>query len=396
MITTTETTRFSQRIQDVPRSFIRDILKVAGADNIISFAGGLPNKKFFPINELASCTQHVFSEHGQQALQYAPTEGLPGLREKIAANYRKEGLDVKAEQILITTGSQQALDLIGKVFINRGDSVLIEEPAYLGAIQAFSMYAPKFIPTELQADGINTDLFRHNSISYRPKLAYLVTNFQNPTGITYSEEKRKAIAEIAKKNNILLIEDNPYGQIKFTDDRHTSLYQYAPNHTILLGTFSKSVAPGFRIGWMVIPHKEMYSKIETAKQASDLHTDIFSQYIINQFLEDYGVENHLTNIINAYRNQSESMLASIKKHMPNVLVTHPKGGMFCWVELPDGYSSMQLFNEAIKNNVAFVPGVPFYIGKKDVNTLRLNFSCSESAEIEKGIHKLAIAMDTLT
>lgn len=392
MITETKTNRFSQRINEVPRSFIRDILKVAGADDIISFAGGLPNKKYFPVDELAKCTQQVFSENGQQALQYAPTEGLPALRQQITDHYHKRGIEVKPEQILITTGSQQALDLIGKVFINRNDRVIIEEPAYLGAIQAFAMYGPQFIPTSLMDDGIDTDKMQFNLNRKNPKLAYLVPNFQNPTGLSYSEDKRIAVASLAQKHNLLLIEDDPYGEIKFLDETNTSLFQLAPNHTILLGTFSKSIAPGFRIGWMIIRNEEMYAKIETAKQASDLHTDIFAQHLISKFLNDYGTANHLKSVINAYRLQSEEMVSSIRKYLPEVSVTVPKGGMFCWCKLPVGYSSMKLFHAAIKNKVAFVPGVPFYIGKNDTNTFRLNFSCSEPAEIIEGISKLADAM----
>lgn len=384
---------FSERINQVPRSFIRDILKVATAPDIISFAGGLPNKKYFPVEEIKESTNAVLSANGQEALQYSNTEGLPELREHIVEHYKKQGLSVKSEQILITTGSQQALDLIGKIFINQGNTVLIEEPSYLGAIQAFSMYQPNFVPTELQSDGINTELFETNILKNSPKLAYLIPNFQNPTGISYSEEKRKEVGKIAQKHQLLLVEDDPYGLINFTGDACSSLYKYAPDNTIMLGTFSKSIAPGFRIGWIVAPTNEIYEKLVIAKQASDLHTDIFSQRIISQFLTQFGVENHLEKIKKAYKQQSEAMLEALEKHFPaSTKITKPKGGMFCWVQLPEGLSSMKLFHQAINEKVAFVPGVPFYIDRKDSNTLRLNFSCSEPAEIREGIRKLSICV----
>lgn len=390
----TTTKLFSKRIQQVPRSFIRDILQVATSPNIISFAGGLPNKKYFPLAEIKHCTQLVLNTQGNEALQYSSTEGLPKLREQIAAHYKKQGLQIRAEQILITTGSQQALDLIGKVFINKNDAVIIEKPAYLGAIQAFSMYEPKFVPTTLLNNGIDTTAFSQNIEEHNAKMAYLVSNFQNPTGISYSTEKRQEVAQIAINKNLLLIEDDPYGQIRFTNTARPSLFSYAPNNTVLLGTFSKSIAPGFRIGWLVAPSSEIYDKLVIAKQASDLHTDIFSQRIISTFLENYEIETHLDKIITAYHQQSLSMLDSIQKYMPlDVHTTQPQGGMFCWLELPQHISSMQLFKNAIQNNVAFVPGVPFYTNKQDSNTLRLNFSCAQPAEIMEGIKRIALCLE---
>ncbi|WP_198931772.1 aminotransferase-like domain-containing protein [Labilibacter marinus] len=384
---------FSQRINQVPRSFIRDILSVTNKPEIISFAGGLPNKDFFPIEEIKACTQKVLEQEGHQALQYSTTEGLPALREQICANYKKQGLKVSPNQVLITTGSQQALDLIGKVFIDKGDRVLIEEPAYLGAIQAMSMYEPEFYPVPLTNQGLNPFLLEETLIQKNIKLAYLVPNFQNPSGISYTEQRRAEVAELITKHNVLIIEDDPYGSIRFGEKAHHSLYYYAPEHTFMLGTFSKTVAPGFRIGWIVAPNQHYYEKLVTAKQAADLHSDIFSQRIISSFLSEYELENHIKKIIKAYKSQSEVMIQAMEEHFPSeASFTKPQGGMFCWVNMPSHFSAMKLFHEAIKQNVAFVPGVPFYIGKQDSNTFRLNFSCSTPEEIQEGIRRLSEAI----
>ncbi len=385
----------SERIQQVPRSFIRDILSVTNSPEIISFAGGLPNKKYFPVKEIQQCTIDVLANNGDAALQYSTTEGLPELREHISLYYKQQRLNVPVDRILITTGSQQALDLIGKVFINKGDAVLLEEPAYLGAIQAFSMYQPNFTTVALTNEGIDCGKLADKLRNEKIKLAYMVPNFQNPSGISYSEDCRKEVAELSIKNNLLMVEDDPYGAICFTDNKFNSLYHYAPDQTILLGTFSKTVAPGFRMGWIVAPNEEIYNRLVIAKQAADLHSDIFSQRIISTFLSKYDLNIHMEKIIEAYRNQSQVMTESMKEYFPqDISFTKPEGGMFCWVTMPDGFSAMTLFNEAIKQKVAFVPGVPFYIGKNDTNTFRLNFSCSSPDEIRVGVKRLKHAMET--
>jgi len=384
---------FSQRIQQVPRSFIRDILSVTEKPEIISFAGGLPNKNYFPVEEIKQCAIKVLTENGQQALQYSTTEGLISLRQHISLQYSLQGLNVPMDRILITTGSQQALDLIGKVFINNGDEILIEEPAYLGAIQALSMYEPMFCSVPLLSDGIDIGKLKETLIVKNIKMAYLVPNFQNPSGITYSEQRREDVAQLLKQHNVMMIEDDPYGAIRFTDEKHKSLYHYAPEHTFMLGTFSKTVAPGLRIGWIVAPSKQWYEKLVIAKQASDLHSDILSQRIISEFLSVYDLGKHMEKIISAYKHQSEVMISAMQREFPSdAEFTKPMGGMFCWVKMPEGFSSMQLFHAAIKKNVAFVPGSPFYINKSDVNTFRLNFSCSTPDLINEGIKRIGEAM----
>jgi 2-aminoadipate transaminase len=388
-----ETTRsfddlFAERIKKVPRSFIRDILSVTNKPDVISFAGGLPNSKFFPLEKIRFSVNEVLGKYSFKALQYATTEGLYPLKIEIAEQYRKTGLIVNPDNILITNGSQQALDLIGKVLINKNDTLIIEEPAYLGAIQAFSMYQPKFIPVPLHNQGIDLERFE-KSIQQGAKLAYLVPNFQNPTGITYDLEHRQKIAEILRDKQTLLVEDDPYGNIRFHGGQLPNLYSFVPSNTILLGTFSKTVAPGFRIGWMILP-EQLLSKFVVAKQASDLHSDIFAQYVLYEFLSHFDMEGHLQKIRDAYSFQAKAMTDALAINFPHdVTYTKPNGGMFTWVSLPEGSSSMRLFEASIRQNVAFVPGVPFYLNKSDSNTLRLNFSCSGVDEIKEGIRRLA-------
>jgi 2-aminoadipate transaminase len=380
--------QYSKRINQVPRSFIRDILQVIESPDIISFAGGLPNKKYFPVDEITEATNRVLTNSISSALQYSNSEGLPHLRQKIANMYLRSGVRVFPEQILITTGSQQALDLIGKVFVNKGDKVILEEPAYLGAIQAFSMYQPDFLTVPLGNNGMDINILSEK-LTRKTKLIYLVPNFQNPSGITYTQETRNKIADLVDGTDILVVEDDPYGQIRFKGKSPERIFALAPQNTILLGTFSKTIAPGFRIGWMVIPD-EMYSKFVIAKQASDLHSDVFAQNVLDNCLSIINLDNHLQRICRAYQDKADTMLGVLNRHFPNnIHFTSPEGGMFIWLTLPEGCSSMKLFNEAIKDNVAFVPGAPFYLGKKDCNTLRLNFSCSETDEIEEGIFRLA-------
>ncbi|MDR3706088.1 MAG: PLP-dependent aminotransferase family protein [Paludibacteraceae bacterium] len=386
---------FAQRMEGVPRSFIREILKVAVSPEVISFAGGLPNKELFPLEELQECAEFLLSGSDRNVLQYANTEGYLPLREKIAERYAQKGLQVNPTNILITNGSQQGLDLLGKIFINEGDSVLIEEPGYLGAIQAFSIFKPRFTTVPLTPDGIDVDLMQQAMQMDKPKLAYLIPNFQNPSGISYTEETRKEVAILCEGKPIFLVEDDPYGDIRFKGQRKHSFYHYLPEQTILLGTFSKTVVPTFRLGWIVAPDDVM-ERLIIAKQAADLHTDNFTQRLIHQYLSDYDVDNHIARICQRYGSQAEAMINAIERYFPKeVQFTRPKGGMFLWLTLPEWQNAMTLFNKAIKENVAFVPGNPFYVNKTEVNTCRLNFSCSNEQKIEEGIRRLGKVMYSL-
>ena len=381
--------RFARRMEGVPRSFIREILKVAVSPGIISFAGGLPNKELFPLEELHECADLLMSGNDRNILQYANTEGYLPLREIIAKRYARRGLKINPRNILITNGSQQGLDLLGKVLIDEGAHVLIEEPGYLGAIQAFSIFKPKFVTVPLTSVGINTQLMSDALDNYNPCMAYLIPNFQNPSGITYSSATREKVAELCRGRQMYIVEDDPYGDIRFSGKTLPSLAHYLPEQTVLLGTFSKTVVPAFRMGWVVAPD-ELMERLIVAKQAADLHTDYFTQRLICTYLSEYDVDEHIARISEAYGRQAGAMMAAIEKYFPaNIQYTKPEGGMFLWLTLPDGKSAMELFDRAIKQKVAFVPGTPFYIGMDDVSTCRLNFSCSNEAEIEEGIKRLA-------
>ena len=387
---------FSDRIADVPRSFIREILKVTLDPTIISFAGGLPNRKFFPVEELKIATNKVFDTMGRDVLQYSSSEGFSGLRELIAKRYHdKKNLEIPVADILITNGSQQGLDLMGKTFLNEGDDVVIEEPAYLGAIQAFSIFRPRFNPVVLTEEGLDLRQFKSVMSRHKPKLIYSVPNFQNPSGISYSEKTRQEMADILQGTSTLLIEDDPYGDLRYAGSAKSSFKAILPANTILLGSFSKTISPGLRLGWIVAPH-DIMEKLIIAKQAADLHTTHFTQCILYQYLKDNDIDAHIKKIKEAYGKQAKAMLDSIERYCPDgVAHTTPEGGMFLWITLPENASSRDLLDLAIKDKVIFVPGDPFYVNRQNANTLRLNFSCMDEETIITGIKSLGKAMQQL-
>ncbi len=383
---------FSDRIADVPRSFIREILNVTLDDTVISFAGGLPNRTLFPVEALARAAARVFAEAGGDALQYSNTEGFGPLRAFISERYRRQGLEIPAERILITTGSQQGLDLLGKILLNDGDEVLIEEPGYIGAIQAFSVYRPRFRPVPVGDEGMDVGVLEAVLRGSAPKLAYTVPNFQNPSGISYTAANRERVAGLLAGSRTLLVEDNPYGELRFSGQAAPSFMQLLPEQTVLLGSFSKTVVPAFRLGWIAPPPRLM-DKLITAKQAADLHTDAFAQRLLHRYLCDNDLDAHIARITETYGRQRDAMVAAIDRHLPSgVRITHPDGGMFLWATLPEGMSALALFERALARKVVFVPGDPFYVGRTHVNTLRLNFSCAGEAEIAEGIRRLGEAM----
>ena len=382
---------FSKRIKNTPSSFIREILKVTQKPEIISFAGGLPNPISFPQEELKVSMNNISQKYGSKIYQYSTTLGLDILREYIVERYKKIwNMDITIENVIITTGSQQALDLIGKTFINEGDKVLVEKPSYLGLLQSFCMYSAEFIQTKLNDDGLDIEELKENIKNHKPKLAYLIPNFQNPTGLTYTKENRQKVFETIKDEDILLIQDDPYGELRFTDDErlpYIGLNQTEKN--IYLGSFSKIVTPGMRLGY-VIANKEIIKMLETAKQASDLHSNIFGQYLIAVYLQNNDLDKHIEKIKKLYKSQAKSMTDAMEEYFPkNIKFTYPKGGMFTWVTLPEGKSSVKLFEKAIAKNVAFVPGDPFYVNEHDVNTLRLNYTNSDESAIKEGIKRLS-------
>jgi 2-aminoadipate transaminase len=384
---------FAKRTEGVPQSFIREILKLTQSKEVISFAGGLPNPAFFPVKEVSDAAVKVLEKDGRSVLQYSNTEGYPPLREYISEYYRqRKNLKIPVEDIMITSGSQQATALTCMVLLNKGENVVIERPAYLGAIQSISFFEPVFRPIELLEDGIDIEALEYVYSNFPVKLFYSVPNFQNPTGITYSVENRKQIGEILSKHNSVFIEDDPYFEIKFKDVDIPSIKTFCENNVLLNGSFSKMVAPGFRLGW-VCAQKNIMEKLNIAKQAADLHSSYFAQRVMHQFLADNDIEIHLRKIRSSYAKQKDAMINAMAKYFPpEVKYTKPDGGMFLWVTLPEHLSSRVLLPLALKENVAFVPGDPFFSDGTGQNTMRLNFTNSSEERIEEGIKRLANVM----
>ncbi len=384
---------FAERIQAVPRSFIREILKVSLDPAVISFAGGLPNPAFFPIAALRQAADQVLSEKGVAALQYSSSEGDIGLRQLIADRYlAKKGLTVPPDRIIITNGSQQGIDLLAKVLLNPGDRVLIEEPGYLGAIQSLSLYQPRFVPVPLEVDGLDIPRLQAVCAEGQVKMLYAVPNFQNPSGLTYSEANREAVAAVAAGHRFIVVEDDPYGELRFSGQPARSFAHYLPEQTVLLGSFSKIVAPGLRLGWIVAP-EWIHEKLLIAKQAADLHTSSFAQAIIGRFLHNEDLDRHIAGITAAYGRQCQALQEALARNLPEeIRFTRPQGGMFLWGTLPEGMDSMALFAEAVTEKVVFVPGDPFYTGKTGTAAFRLSFTTVDAQVMEEGAQRLARAL----
>lgn len=381
---------FSKRIQKTPKSFIREILKVTQRPEIISFAGGLPNPSLIDAEGIKKAAETVIKTDGKNALQYSNTEGYLPLRQFIAERYNKKfNLNANPDQILITNGSQQCLDLTGKVFIDKDDAIAIERPGYLGAIQAFSLYEPEFFPITLHDDGPDTDELKRITDAENPKLFYGIPNSQNPSGISYSEAKRKEIAEILKEKDTVFIEDDAYGELSFDKITPAPVKKYLPDMGVITGSFSKIVSPGMRMGWIYAP-EEIIDKISTAKQASDLHSNYLSQRIIAEYLRTNDIDAHIQKICSEYKSRCSLMTKLMDETFPqSVSHTNPNGGMFVWITLPKGFSSQELFEKAMEKNVAVLPGSPFYVDGGGENTARINFSNSDEDKIITGISVLA-------
>ncbi len=385
---------FARRMALAHRSFIREILKVTADPTIISFAGGLPHPDLFPTEEVAEAAAVEIAQFGRSALQYSTTEGNAELRAYIARRYtEKTGLPVDADDILITTGSQQGLDLLAKVFLDPGDKVVIERPGYLGAIQAMSLFEPNWAPVELEDDGPVPGQLE--AALRGAKLFYAVPNFQNPSGVTWSSAKRDAAAQLVRESGALFMEDDPYGELRFLGQEQATVFGRLGGQAVLLGTFSKVAAPGFRIGWLVAP-QEIRERLVVAKQAADLHTSTLAQNILMRFLASNDLDAHIARIRERYGRQRQAMVEAMARHFPaDVGFTHPEGGMFLWVRLPEGCSAMELFDLAIAEKVAFVPGRPFYVDGGGDRALRLNFSNSSEDRIEEGMKRLGRCLETL-
>jgi 2-aminoadipate transaminase len=385
--------RFSRRMGQAHRSFVREILKVTEDPSIISFAGGLPNPRFFPVAELSRATEKTLAEAGAEALQYSTTEGYAPLRSYIAARYARCGVAVSADDILITNGSQQGLDLLGKAFLDQGDAVLVERPTYLAAIQAFGLFEPRFRALELAEDGVPAESIAQALNQDNPKIFYVIPNFQNPSGISWSERRRREAAAVIAGSDMTLVEDDPYGELRFAGKPVAPMGRaedgtLAP-WAVLLGTFSKTVAPGLRLGW-VCAGPDIMERVIIAKQAADLHSNGFAQRALHRYLMDNDVERHIALIREVYGRQRDLMVRMAETLFPpEVRFTRPEGGMFLWMTLPEGMSSMDLLERSIRERVAFVPGQAFFTDDCGANTLRLNFSNADEPMIEEGMKRLA-------
>ena len=384
--------KFAKRISHLNASEIREILKVTERPEVISFAGGLPAPELFPIKEIIEVNRLVLEEEGAKALQYSTTEGYEPLREWIA-NRMNSRLETKfrAENILITHGSQQALDLSGKVFLNEGDVVLCESPTYLAAISAFKAYECEFIEVPTDEDGmIPEELKKIFETTDRVKIIYVITEFQNPTGRTWSLERREALVKLAMKHKVMVIEDNPYGELRFEGERLPSLKAFDQIGCVLcLGTFSKIFCPGYRIGW-VAGDKKAIEKYVLVKQGTDLQCNTIAQMEIAKYLELYDIDEHINKIREVYRRRRDLTIKTMEEEFPKgVSFTRPQGGLFAWVELPPSVNARDVLVKSLEKNVAFVPGGSFFPNGGHENTFRINFSNMPEDRIVEGLKCLA-------
>jgi len=386
---------FSERAQGMKVSEIRELLKLTNKPGIISFAGGLPDPELFPAEQIEEICTDVLAKYKKHALQYSATEGIMPLREALVDHMKRTSpCDFDVNNIIITSGSQQALDLVSKIFVNPGDYVVTGAPTYLGGIGAIRAYEARFKSVALDEHGMKPDVL-HTTLDelekkgIRPKFIYVVPSFQNPMGVTLPEDRRKEIAEIAIERDLLILEDTPYCELKFTDqENYKDIYFYAPENTIHMGTFSKILAPGLRVAWVLAP-EEVINKIVLAKQGADLCTAAFPQYIAFEYMRRGYIYNHIEEIRKVYGEKRDTMIEAMKKYFPEgVKWTEPKGGMFLWVTLPEGCDTVRMFERALKRNVAYVIGKAFYVDGGGVNSMRLNFSYSSNQTIEEGMRRL--------
>jgi DNA-binding transcriptional MocR family regulator len=389
--------KFANRMEGMKGSAIRELLKLTEMPDIISFAGGLPAPELFPVKEMEQVSMRVLEEDGRSALQYNATDGYLPLREKIAKRSKKLGFEADAKDILITAGSQQGLDFSAKIFINEGDVIICESPSYLGALSAFKAYQPKFVEIPMDEDGMIIEELEKALAAYpNTKFIYTIPDFQNPTGRTMSLERRKRLMELATKYAIPVVEDNPYGELRFEGKIMPSLKCFDPNNlVILLGTFSKILAPGMRLGW-VIASPEILQKYNVVKQGADLQCSSIAQRQVNMFMEMFDIEAHIEKIIKVYGNRKNIMIETMKKEFPsNVSFTNPDGGLFAWATFPKEIDASELFKKTIEQKVAFVPGEPFYPNGGNANHCRLNYSCMSEDKIVEGITRLGKVLKSM-
>jgi 2-aminoadipate transaminase len=377
----------SARAQRITSSAIRDILKVTERPDVISFAGGLPSPATFPVERIQAACNAILTKDSKAALQYGPTEGYMPLCEWIAARCSRDGAQVSAANVLVTTGSQQALDLIAKVLVEKDRNLLVETPTYLGALQAFSLFEPRFVSVPCDEQGPITDELS-SLAAQRASGFYLLPNFQNPSGRRIDLKRRREIVEVASRRELPLIEDDPYGELSYSGDKLPSLFSMNPSGVLYTGSFSKLLSPGFRVGYVIAPDA-VHRKLVQAKQAADLHTPSFTQRIVYEVVKDGFLDTHIPTIRELYGKQCQAMLAALKEYFPaQARWNAPEGGMFIWVTLPKRIDCAKLLEKAIANNIAFVPGASFFSDAPEHNTMRLSFVTVPVEKIQHGIKRL--------
>lgn len=381
--------RFAHRMSTMSVSAVREILKVTERPEIISFAGGLPAPELFPVAEIARAHARVFEDEGPAALQYSTTEGWLPLREWIAARMRERGVAAEADRVLITTGSQQGIDLVGRVFLEPGDTVVVENPSYVAALQAFSAYEATPIPVESDDQGMCVDQVEE-ALSHHPKLIYIVSEFSNPKGTTLSAERRSRLIDLSQRYGVPILDDNPYNELRYAGVAPKPLAALDRDGLVIhIGTFSKTLSPGMRIGWLVAA-EPIFKEAVIAKQAADLHTSTVEQRAAARLLQDFDYDGHIGLLCRVYGERCKAMRDAIEHHFPaGTRWTKPNGGLFLWVELPETISADEMFEDALRERVAFVPGTSFFAVEPRKNFMRLNFSNSKPEMIEEGIKRIA-------
>ena len=389
---------YSTNIKGMKKSVIRELLKLTQRPEVISFAGGLPAPESFPVEQLKEISCEVLENDGPAALQYGATEGVTELRQLMVDRYNSLGMDIELKNLVITTSSQQGLDLLAKIFINRGDKVICGLPSYLGGLGAFTSYGAEMIGIKFDENGMRADLLDEKlaelkSEGVKPKFIYIIPDFQNPAGITMPESRRLEIIDIAKKYDILIVEDSPYREVRFEGKAQRTIFELdGTGQVILLGTFSKIFVPGFRIGW-VVAHEKIVDKFVVAKQSTDLCTPTLNQKIVHKYIEKGYFDQNLKEIIKQYHKKRDNMLQAFRDYMPKgVSWTEPEGGLFLFLTLPEGMDAESLFRKAIENNVAFVLGSVFHCDGSGKNTMRINFSFMPMDKTTEGVKRLAKAI----
>jgi 2-aminoadipate transaminase len=395
--------RYAQRMKGMKSSIVREILKITSQPDVISFAGGMPAPELFPLKEIEQACVKVLRKHGSSALQYSISEGYVPLREFIVQKMARYGIMASVDNVLITTGSQQGLDLVARVLLDPGDVIIVEAPTFVGALQSFTAYQASYASVPLDDEGMMVDVLQQKIVETHPKFMYVLPNFQNPAGVTLSKDRRERLVTLAHQYGVPILEDDPYGELRFEGEYVEPLVVlsarqngqqsgYFEGDVIYMSTFSKTLAPGLRLGWVVAP-VEVIKKLVQAKQGADLHTSTFDQIIAYEVVSDGFLDEHVKEIRETYRQRRDAMLAAMDQRFPDGTTwTRPQGGLFLWVRLPEAVDCEQLFKEAVEQKVAFVPGTAFYADGSGHDSLRLTFATCPTDMIDEGIKRLGKAI----